>query len=112
MTKERIIISLLTLFGISTAYAQLDNVVEVENTYKPEVKDAGKINVVPPVKETKVSHYSVNYDATQLPTTDYQFQPMNAALSDLADKGAPRIRHSGRRNVRTSQPPWSLRAEA
>lgn len=90
MTKERIIISLLTLFGISTAYAQLDNVVEVENTYKPEVKDAGKINVVPPVKETKVSHYSVNYDATQLPTTDYQFQPMNAALSDLADKGAPR----------------------
>lgn len=90
MNYKKYIIGLAAFSLASSAFAQLDNVVEVENTYKPEVKDAGKINVLPPVKETTVSHYSVNYDATQLPAKDFLFQPMDAAKSDLADKGAPR----------------------
>ena len=44
--KKRIIIILSAIVS-TTAYAQMDNVVEVENNYRPVVKDANKINSLP-----------------------------------------------------------------
>lgn len=76
----------IALSAMASAQAQLDNVVEVENTYRPTVKDANKMNVLPEVKQTEVKHYNVNYASTLQPTTSYVFQPMEAAQSDAADR--------------------------
>ncbi len=81
---------ILAALAAATASAQLDNVVEVENSYQPVVKDANKINVLPEVQQPPVKHYKVDYDGTSLPTSLYAFQPMWAAQSDADAKGTPR----------------------
>lgn len=77
MINKRILL-LSTLSSISSicAIAQMDNVVEVENNFKPTVKDANKINILPGIEETQVNHYNVDYTTTAVPTTNYAFQPM------------------------------------
>lgn len=62
-----------------TANAQMDNVVEVENNYKPTVKDANKINSLPVIDGSQPNHYNVDYTTTPSNTTNYKFQPMAAA---------------------------------
>lgn len=77
-------IALCTMAMIATtaAHAQLDNVVEVENDFKPTVHDATKINSLPEIEQVNVAHYNVDYTTTSFPTTDYAFQPMWAAHND------------------------------
>lgn len=77
------------LFSL-TAHAQMNNVVEVENTYAPVVRDAEKINVLPPVKPAESQHYAVEYDTSLRPTTQYVVTPMEPAKSDASDEGSPR----------------------
>ena len=59
--------------------AQMDNVVEVENSYRPTVKDANKINVLPQIETPAANHYNVNYTLTPFPTDHYAFEPIWAA---------------------------------
>ena len=84
------LIILLFAFHFTASHAQLDNVVEVENSYKPVVKDANKINVLPDIEETTTKHYNVNYASTSIPTRSYVFQPAWAASGDAQIEGAPR----------------------
>ena len=79
--KKTIIIVLTSIVSIS-AFAQMDNVVEVENNYRPVVKDANKINSLPEIEQTPVNHYNVNYTTTSVPTTNYVFEPMWAAKNE------------------------------
>lgn len=77
--------------GISVcAQAQMDNVVEVENTFTPTVKDANKINVLPQAEATSVKHYNVTYQTDAKATNDYTFEPAEAAQSDQLAKGEPK----------------------
>ena len=84
------LIIILFAFHFTASHAQLDNVVEVENSYKPVVKDANKINVLPDIEETTTKHYNVNYASTSIPTRSYVFQPAWAASGDAQIEGAPR----------------------
>ncbi|MCM1311673.1 MAG: hypothetical protein NC206_04505 [Bacteroides sp.] len=86
-TKYMISMAALALVCTDAA-AQMDNVVEVENSYVPVVKDANKINVVPETSDTPVKHYNVEYATNSLPVHAYMFQPVWAAQSDAAVKGA------------------------
>ena len=70
--------------------AQMDNVVDIENSYRPEVKDANKILVFPEIDPTAPIHYDVTYSLSPLPATTYAFQPAWAAGSDVVEAGAPR----------------------
>ena len=79
--RKVFIIGLVSVVS-STAFAQMDNVVEVENNYRPVVKDANKINSLPEIEQTNVNHYNVNYTTTAVPTTNYVFQPMWAAKNE------------------------------
>ena len=74
----------------SVCQAQMDNVVDIENSYRPEVKDASKINVLPDIEPTTTRHYNVQYSLSPLPTSTYSFQPAWAAGSDAVEAGAPR----------------------
>ena len=80
--KKQISFCILVLLGISPIYAQMDNVVEVENNYRPTVKDASKINKLPEVEESKPNHYDVQYSTTAQPTDVYTFQPITPAQND------------------------------
>lgn len=73
---------ILAFIASSTAFAQMDNVVEVENNYRPVVKDANKINSLPEIEQTPVNHYNVNYTTTSVPTTNYVFEPMWASKNE------------------------------
>lgn len=73
-----------------SAFAQMNNVVEVENTYAPTLRDVDKIQLLPPVPSPVLKHRSVQYDTTLQPTRQYSFQPMTAAQSDAADTGERR----------------------
>lgn len=84
------LILILFAFHFSASHAQLDNVVEVENSYKPVVKDANKINVLPDIEETTTKHYNVDYANTAIPSRYFVFQPAWAAPSDAQIEGAPR----------------------
>lgn len=87
--KMRYIISIAALvLACTDAAAQMDNVVDVENSYIPVVKDANKINVTPEASEAPVKHYDVEYAKNSLPVHAYMFQPVWAAQSDAAIKGA------------------------
>ena len=68
--RKVFIIGLVSVVS-STAFAQMDNVVEVENNYRPVVKDANKINSLPEIEQTTVNHYNVNYTTTAV----YLFVP-------------------------------------
>ena len=79
--KKSIFIGLVAIVP-ATVFAQMDNVVEVENNYRPVVKDANKINSLPDIEQQEVSHYNVNYTTAAIPTTNYVFQPMWAAKNE------------------------------
>lgn len=79
--RKTIFIGLASIVS-ATAFAQMDNVVEVENNYRPVVKDANKINTLPEIEQPQVSHYNVNYTTTAIPTANYVFQPMWAAKNE------------------------------
>lgn len=72
------------------ASAQLNNVVEVEDTYNPTLRDADPVGVMPEVETTTAQHYSVSYAGTSLPVSRYTNEPTEVAQSDVAVTGAPR----------------------
>ena len=76
---KRYIALALTSLAMMPASAQMDNVVEVETNYRPTVKDADKINVVPKTVESTPRHYTVDYSSKAYTTGQYVFQPMWAA---------------------------------
>lgn len=80
-------IAVLLFVGMDTA-AQMNNIVDVENSYIPVIRDANKINLQPENTETPVKHYNVEYAKESLPVRGYVFQPVWAAQSDVAAKGA------------------------
>ena len=83
--KTRIICYGLWVIGAMMplgAFAQMNNVIEVENDYKPTVKDADKISSLPQVQETAVKHYNVQFSNTARPTTNYSSTPMDLITSD------------------------------
>ncbi len=86
---KKIFLTILAIGSVVCAQAQMDNVVEVENTYTPTVKDANKINVLPQAETTTVKHYDVEYQTDAKATDDYAFEPAEAAQSDLLAKGEP-----------------------
>lgn len=77
-------------FTGSTAQAQLNNVVEVEDTYTPTLRDAEPVGMTPEVETTTVRHYNVSYAGTSLPVSAYTAEPTEVAQSDVAVKGTPR----------------------
>lgn len=90
MIMKRILSVALSMAVSVSAFAQMDNVVEVESSYKPVVRDANKINVLPDVEDVKAKHYSVEYATNGNTLQEYVFQPMGVANSAVADKGAKR----------------------
>ena len=84
---KKLLITIITLATSLTATAQMDNVVEVENTFRPTVKDANKINVLPQAETTNVKHYNVEYATDAKPINDYVFEPAQPSTSDVAEKG-------------------------
>ena len=79
---RKTIVIVLSAIVSTTASAQMDNVVEVENNYRPVVKDANKINSLPEIEQTPANHYNVDYTTTSVPTTNYVFEPMWAAKNE------------------------------
>ena len=68
--------------------AQMDNVVEVENDFRPIVKDANKVNSLPDFEQAPTAHYSVEYTTRTFPTDKYAFQPIWAARNQQLLKPA------------------------
>ena len=87
---KRLIITFFAFAVSFGAYAQMDNVVEVETTFKPTVQDAKKIDVLPQTETTKINHYNVEYSLDPVPTGQFVFQPANAMMSDAVIEGAPK----------------------
>ena len=79
MNRISFIICGVMALGALPASAQMDNVVEVETNYRPTVKDADKINVMPKSEAMSTTHYSVDYSSKPTFTDRYAFQPMWAA---------------------------------
>ena len=79
------VFNVFNVFFVGEAFAQVEGVVEVENDFKPTVKDADKIKTLPDIRQTQASHYDVQYTKTQVPTLNYTFTPMNAATSDAPE---------------------------
>lgn len=91
MNIRRLIILYSSFFILHlSVFAQMNNVVEVENTYTPVLRDVDKLQLLPPVQSPTLSHKPVEYDTSLRPTHEYSFQPMQAAKSDAADEGSPR----------------------
>lgn len=77
--------------GWTTVGAQINNnIVEVENNYRPTVKDADKLDVLPRVERMETKHYDVDYDITQLTTDKYAPQPLFSVRADQIVTGVPR----------------------
>ncbi|MBQ4278190.1 MAG: hypothetical protein II750_08880 [Bacteroidaceae bacterium] len=76
---RRIALCSLIMMTATVANAQMDNVVEVENDFRPTVQDATKINTLPEIEQPTVTHYNVDYTTQSFPTTNYAFQPLWAA---------------------------------
>ena len=70
--------------------AQMDNVIDVEHVYKPEIKDANKINIQPEIKTTTIKRSPVSYALTSVPVKNHTFSPLWAAKGDNAYESAPR----------------------
>lgn len=87
---KKFLTTIITLASTLSLSAQMDNVVEVESTYKPTVKDANKINVLPQTEQTTVKHYNVEYATGAKPVSDYVFEPAKATASDIAEQGEPK----------------------
>ena len=70
MKKIFALLSFLAMPG-AMVLAQMDNVVVVEDTYTPTVKDSKKIDVLPKAEESKTTHYKVEYSNKTMPTASY-----------------------------------------
>lgn len=91
MSKHRTIISVaLAFLSVLPAMAQMDNVIDVEHIYKPEIKDANKINIQSEVSKTTVKRSPSDYSLTSIPVSSYAFTPVWAANSDKANESTPR----------------------
>lgn len=66
----------MAVLSIAPSWAQMDNVIDVEHVYKPEIVDANKVNVLPEVKDVPVKHYKVDYAKNILPVNSYSFTPV------------------------------------
>ncbi len=64
------------------ADSTLKRTVVVEQEYNPDIMDASKINILPPVEEPTVSRKEVEYDASMKPTTSLQSAPMGAYTAE------------------------------
>lgn len=82
--------ALLTLLSVLPAMAQMDNVIDVEHVYKPEIKDANKINIQPEIKAITIKRSPVSYALTSVPVKNHTFSPLWAAKGDNAYESAPR----------------------
>lgn len=82
--------AILALLAAMPAMAQMDNVVDVEHIYKPEIKDANKINIQPEVKAASVERSAVDYALTPRSIGKYTFTPVVAAKSATSEEGQPR----------------------
>lgn len=82
MKRNSIILGLILCTSSGQMAAQMNNVVEVENNFRPTVKDANKINTNPQFEESTVTHYNVDYSVNAAATNQFVFQPM------WADKNA------------------------
>ncbi|MCD8029542.1 MAG: TonB-dependent receptor [Bacteroides sp.] len=60
------------------ADSTLNRTVVVEQEYNPDIPDASKVNILPPVEEPTVSRKEVKYDATMNPSTALQSEPIGA----------------------------------
>ncbi|MCD8079459.1 MAG: TonB-dependent receptor [Bacteroides sp.] len=60
------------------ADSTLNRTVVVEQEYNPDIPDASKVNILPPVEEPTVSRKEVEYDATMNPSTALQLEPIGA----------------------------------
>lgn len=81
---KRFRFAIIAFMTIMPAMAQMDNVVEVENTYTPHVKDANKINVVPEKRIVNVTRKKVNYTSSAHPmASDFVFQPLSLEQTDV-----------------------------
>jgi len=69
------------------AWAQMDNVVEVENDFKPIVKDANKINSLPEIEQPSSRHFNVDYTTQPVPSQEFVFQPLWAARNNQLIRG-------------------------
>mgnify|MGYP002852915225 CR=1 FL=1 len=87
---KKIISTFLTTIISTVAFAQMDNVVEVETTFTPTVQNAKKIDVLPQAETTSIPHYNVEYSLAPTPSGQFVFQPTEATMSDVATKGAPK----------------------
>lgn len=70
--------------------AQMDNVIDVEHVYKPEIKDANKISIQPEVNATTVQRSPVDYAITSVPVKNYAITPIWAVKGDNAYESEPR----------------------
>ncbi|MCC8188513.1 MAG: TonB-dependent receptor [Bacteroides sp.] len=69
---------LLAQAQIQPADSTLNRTVVVEQEYNPDIPDASKVNLLPPVEEPTVSRREVEYDATMNPSTALQAEPIGA----------------------------------
>lgn len=80
---KRLKTAIIAFMAIVPTWAQMDNVVEVENTYTPQVKDANKINVVPEKRIVTVNRRKVDYADSSLPlSSGYVFQPLSVTQGE------------------------------
>lgn len=87
MNKLQYTIAAVCLLCPSLLVAQINDVVEVENSYVPIIRDANKINLTPNKVEQPAVHYQVDYIKTPFTAQSYVFQPLWAAKSDAITEG-------------------------
>lgn len=85
---NRTLLTAISLALTLPAAAQMDNVVEVESSYRPVIKDANKIDVKPDEYKPSTTHYPVEYSRESQPLNRYTFRPISASSSDVATQGA------------------------
>ena len=82
---------ILSLFvcscSVFSAWAQLNNTVEVTNEVKPVVTDVKKVEVKTQAAETQVKHYTMQYAMESQPTTNYAEEPMGDYATEEVIKG-------------------------
>lgn len=71
-------------------FAQLDNTVEVTNEVKPVVTDVKKVDVKTKAAETKMKHYTMEYDVKSQSLSNYVAEPLGDYRSEAVWKGNKR----------------------
>lgn len=77
----------ISLFISLAAMAQLDNTVEVTSEVKPVVTDVKKVDVKTKAAETKVKHYTMQYDVKEQPLNNYAPEPLGDYSTEAVWKG-------------------------